>query len=194
MFHYASLLLAAGEPGWVAYALGLLVAAAVGAAATRLLVQLRLRSEKAARLAEAERELIRAQQQRDELLGKAEVAAQKKLLEMMERFERETAETRNELKTIERRLSKREDVLDKKLDVLNTKERKIEEGEQHLAQAQQRVAAKQSKLDTLLTEQRNELLRLAKLTPDEAKTLCLKRIEQEVEREAGQLVERILTT
>jgi ribonuclease Y len=194
MFCYASFLLAAGEQGWAVYAVGLAMALVVGAAASWLLVQLRLRSEKVARRAEAERELSRALQQRDELLSKAEVEAQKKLLEMMERFERETAETRNELKTVERRLAKREDVLDKKLDVLNTKERKIEEGEQRLAETQRQVAAKQAKLDALLTEQRNELLRVSKLTADEAKALCLKRVEQEVEREAGQLVERILTT
>lgn len=194
MFPYASLSLAAGEWGWVGYVLGLVLAAAVGAAVACLVLQLRLRSHRTTQLAEAEQELNRAKQRRDELLNKAEVQAQKKLLEMMDRFERETAETRNELKSVERRLSKREDVLDKKLDVLNTKERKIDEGEQRVAEAKKQVTVKQAKLDELLTEQRNELLRVAKLAPEEAKALCLKRIEQEVEREAGQLVERILTT
>ncbi len=194
MLNYASLMLAAGEQSWAASVLGLVVAAAVGIAAAWFLLQMRLRSQQAAQQAEAERELDRARRQRDELLSKAEVDAQKKLLEMMDRFERETADTRNELKSTERRLTKREDVLDKKLDVLSTKERKIEEGEQQLAAATQQVTAKQTKLDELLTKQRNELLRVSKLTPDEAKALCLKRIEQEVEREAGQLVERILTT
>jgi ribonuclease Y len=194
MFRNASLLLASGEPSWTIVALGVVVAAALGAAAAWALVQLRLRSHRAARQAEAKRALDRAQQQREELLGKAEVEAQKKLLEMMDRFERETADTRNELKLAERRLVKREDVLDKKLDVLSTKERKIEEAEQQLTLAREQADAKQAKLDELLTEQRAELLRVSKLTTDEARALCLKRIEQEVEREAGQLVERILTT
>jgi ribonuclease Y len=190
----APLLLAAGEGTWALFLLGLVVAAGVGAATVWALLQIRLRFQKAATLAEAERELDEARKRRDELLNKAEVEAQRKLLEMMGRFERETAETRNELKTVERRLSKREDVLDKKLDVLNTKERKIEEGEQRLADVRKQVSAKQTELDGLLTEQRKELLRVAKLTRDEAKALCLKQMEQEVEREAGQLVERILTT
>ena len=194
MFYCASLNLAAGEPGWAAWILGLAVAVVVGATATWFLLQMRLRARQAAQQAEAERELERAQRRRDELLSKAEVEAQKKLLDTMDRFERETADTRNELKTAERRLAKREDVLDKKLDVLSTKERKIEESEQQLATAKQQVTAKQTKLDELLAEQRSELLRVAKLTTDEAKALCLKRLEQEVEREAGQLVERILTT
>jgi len=194
MLQSASLLLAAGEGSRALFALGLVVAAAVGAAAVWLADRLRSRAAKAARLAEAERELNQARKQRDELLSKAEVEAQKKLLEMMNRFEQETAEARNELKAAERRLAKREDVLDKKLDVLNTKERKLEEEQQRLSAARKEIATKQAKLDELLNEQRSELLRVSKLTPEEARALCLKRIEQEVEREAGQLVERILTT
>ena len=194
MHDYTSLLLAAGEQAWALYVLGLLVAAGVGAAAAWGAVQLRLRGQRAARQAEAERQLDLARQQRDELIGKAEVEAQRLYLEMKERFERETADTREEIKATERRLGKREDVLDKKLDVLSTKERKIEDGEQQIAAAKKQIAAKQTTLDELLAEQRNELLRVAKLSPDEAKALCLKRVEQEVEREAGQLVERILTT
>jgi ribonuclease Y len=194
MFAYTSPLLAAGESNWVVYLLGSVVVAVGVVAAALYWAQVRLRSERAAQRDEIERDLSRARQQRDELLNKAEVEAQKKLLEMMDRFERETADTRNELKSAERRLGKREDVLDKKLDVLNTKERKVEEAEQRLAEAKKQVAAKQAKLDELLSEERNELLRIAKLSPEEAKSLCLKRIEQEVEREAGQLVEHILTT
>ena len=194
MSHFASLLLAAGEQSGALYALGLVLALGVGVGASWLWLYLRSRSRQVAQRAEAERELDQARQQCQELLSKAEVEAQKQLLDMKERFERETAETREELKGTERRLSKREDVLDKKLDVLSTKERKIDEGEQQIAAAKKQIAAKQTKLDELLVEQRNELLRVAKLTTDEAKALCLKRIEQEVEREAGQLVERILTT
>jgi ribonuclease Y len=187
-------MLAAGEPSWTLFVLGLVVAVGLGAAATWFLAQRRARSQRTAQRAAIEQELEQAQRQRDELLSKAEVEAQKKLLEMMGRFERETADTRNELKVAERRLAKREDVLDKKLDVLSTKERKIEEAEQELAAAGERVAAQRAELDGLLAEQRNELLRVSKLTTEEAKALCLRRIEQDVEREAGQLVERILTT
>ena len=194
MYHCVSFILAASEPGWVTFILSLVVAVGLAVVATWYLLFMRENSRRADQQARTQRELEQARHQRDELLSKAEVEAQKKFIDMMDRFEHETADTRGELKTVERRLSKREDVLDKKLDVLSTKERKIEEGEQQLAIAQQEAATKQIKLDELLTEQRNELLRVSKLTTDEAKTLCLKRIEQEVEREAGQMVERILTT
>lgn len=188
------LLLAADGQGWAGSVLGWVIAAALGGAVSWYLVNMRMRTEKTARFAEADRELDRAAKRRDEILSKAEVDAQKKLLEVMDRFERETAETRNELKSSERRLTKREDVLDKKLDVLGTKERKIEDREQQIEQATQEMTAKQETLDQTLSEQRSELLRISRLTQDEAKALCLKKIELEVEREAGQMVERILTT
>ncbi len=180
--------------GWAGYVLLFVIAAAAGAGGAWIALQRRIRLEHDARLAEAQQHLAEAEQRRDELISKAEMEAQKKLLEMMDRFERETAETRNELKAAERRLAKREDALDKKLDVLTTKERKIEEAQRELARAREEVEDQQAQLDRLLTEQRNELLRISKLTPEEAKALCLRKIEQEVEREAGQMVERIITT
>jgi ribonuclease Y len=112
---------------------------------------------------------------------------------VLERFERETAETRNELKAGERRLAKREDALDKKLEVLTTKERKVELAEQGIAEREESVRQKAAQLEELVTQQRNELLRVARLTPEQARQLCLQRIEQDVEREAGELVDRIIT-
>ena len=194
MYIDGALLLAAGEQSGALYALGIVVAIAVGFGAAWGWINWRASADRDTRQAEVKAELERAQRQRDEILSKAEVDAQKKLLEMMDRFERETAETRNELKTVEKRLSKREDNLDKKLDVLETKQKKIDESEAAVAREQQEIEQKEAKLDETLAEQRTELLRISRLSQDEAQALCLKRIEQDVEREAGQLVERILTT
>jgi ribonucrease Y len=47
-------------------------------------------------------------------------------------------------------------------------------------------------VEGLLAQQRSELLRIARLTQEQAKSLCLKQIERDVEKEAGQLVERII--
>jgi len=186
--------LAQGGPGWAAWTLGVLLSLAAGGAAVWAYLYRVDRSRLAARRAEVGKELEEAHRRRDEILSNAEVEARKKLLEMMGRFERETAETRNELKEAERRLAKREDGLDKKLDVLNTKERKIEEGEQRLARHEQELAQSRAQLEKTLVAQREELLRIARLTSEEARALCLRRVEEEVEREAGQLVEKILTT
>jgi ribonuclease Y len=170
-----------------------IVALAVGGAAMWLFERWNTRRREAARRAEADRQITAAQQRAAEIVKAAEVQSQKKFLDVMDRFERETAETRNELKATERRLAKREDGLDKKLDVLTTKERKLETAEQQLAEQEKALAAKSAEVEALLAQQRTELMRIARLSPEQAKALCLKRVEQEIERDAAELVDRILT-
>jgi ribonuclease Y len=187
------LTLAAGDGGWTSVVLAVLIGAALGGGGIWAWIHFVARSALEARRAQMAREHAEARTRRDELLKNAEVEAQKKLLDVMDRFEKETAATREDLKQAERRLAKREDALDKKMDVLNTKEKKIEEGEQRIAQREKEAAAKLGQAEQFLSDQRSELLRISKLTPDEARAICLKRIEQEIEREAGQLVEKILT-
>jgi ribonuclease Y len=181
-----------GVSGGVA---ALIACAAAAAGALAVWATARLRNERllAARRAEAERHIVEAERRSAEILKAAEVGSQKKYIEVLERFERETAETRNELKAGERRLAKREDALDKKLEVLTTKERKVELAEQGIAEREESVRQKAAQLEELVTQQRNELLRVARLTPEQARQLCLQRIEQDVEREAGELVDRIIT-
>jgi ribonucrease Y len=172
----------------------LVLGAAVGVLAFWLFQHFRYRAVLAAKEAEAQRIVTDAESRATTRIKAAEVDAQKKAIEAMERFERETAETRNELRGAERRLDKREDTLAKKEDVLATKERKLESDRVGLVEQGKQIAEKQQQADSLVQQQRSELLRIARLTPDQAKALCLRQIEQEVEKDAGQIVERIITT
>ncbi len=170
----------------------LLVSAAVGGAAVWGIDKLRDRAARVAREADAERTLTEARQRAEELVRTAEVQAKKEFLEMQERFERETVETRNELKGAERRLAKREDTLDKQIEVLDTKERKLEERSQETSRRESAVKEQAQAVESTLAEQRAELLRISRLTPEQAREVCLKRIEEEVEHEAGQMVDRVI--
>jgi len=176
----------------MAWAAALLGSAVVGGAAVLAFFHFLGHRERAARQAEAQRLIADAQERSAAVLRAAEIEAQKKALEAMERFEQETAETRNELRAAERRLDKREDTLVKKEDVLTTKERKLEGDQAKLAEQSRILAEKTTQVDSLLAQQRTELLRIARLSPDQARSLCLKQVEREVEKEAGQLVERII--
>lgn len=187
-----TLLLLGQGPGWVGFTFGLLVAAAAGAGGVWLLIQYRLKRDFEQQRREADAVLGQARAERDELLKSAEVEAHKKLLDTMQRFEAETAEARKELKEFERRLNKRDDNLDKKLDVLHTKERKIEEEQARLAKQRDQLDDQLEEAKRLREEQRTELLGISKLTESEAHAQCLKRLSEEVEREAGELVEKII--
>lgn len=176
--------------------IGVIVAAiaslAVGGIGAWVVLSRKQHAESQRNHAHIERSKTEAIEKRDEILRSAEVDAQKKLLDVMTRFERETAQTREELKEAEKRIAKREDNLDKKLDVLNIKERKIDDAESRLAAAEKEIAATRVKVNEVLTEQRAELLRVSKMTFEEARSTCLKRIEIDLEKEAGQLTEKIL--
>jgi ribonuclease Y len=171
-----------------------LLFAALGGGAVALFQYFVGRKERLQREKEAQRIVSDAGERAAERLKAAEVEAQKTVLEAMQRFEAETAETRKELKEVERRLDKREDALEKKMDVLTTKERKIDAAETQIAEREKGVQQKLADVENTLSQQRAELLRISRLTPDQAKSMCLRQIEQDVETEAGELVERIIGT
>jgi ribonucrease Y len=181
------------EASFGTVALLVVAALAAGAGAMWAYGFFRARQAETLQRATAARTVAEAEQRAAEIVKAAEVNAQKKHIELLQRFETETAETRTELKAAERRLAKREDGLDKKLEVLTTKERKIELAEQKLAEREQEVEQKNVAADEAVAQQKNELLRIARLTPDQAKQLCLQRIEGEVERDAGEMVDRIIS-
>ena len=166
----------------------------LGGATAWLAVYLLNRTRGAAHRAQLEKEVQEARQRREEMLRAAQVEAQKVHLELKERFERETAEPREEIRAPEKRLAKREDQIDKKTDVLNTKEKKIEDAEQEIARRRAEVEKKEAESARTLAEQRSELLRITHMTAEEAHAECLRRLGLEVEREAGQMVEKIITT
>lgn len=174
--------------------MGILGGLLVGAVLTWAVFRSRVQSALTTQRLENEKSIEESRARAREIIAEAEADARRKLLETMERFEKETAETRNELKNAERRIEKREDGLDKKMEVLNTKERKIEVGEQRIAKLEKELEGKHSQADGLVAQQREELLRIARLNADEAREMCLKRMEIEVSRDADRMVEQILTT
>jgi ribonucrease Y len=120
-----------------------------------------------------------------------ELKAKGEQLETRKQFERETESARAELKNLEQRLNKREDILDKKLDTLTVKERHLEDLESKVAKRQQQVEQKENQLTAVLAEQREKLLQITGLSQDQAKEMLLRRIEEECKHEAGELILRI---
>jgi ribonuclease Y len=108
-----------------------------------------------------------------------------------EQLDREIDATRSELRNLESRLTKREDTLDRKLDTLSVKEKQLDDLESRMAQRDKSLAAKEAQLNQVLHEQRDRLLQLTNLSPEQAKEMLLKRIEEDCKLEAGALIQRI---
>ena len=150
---------------------------------------------------QAEELLKSAKQDSDNVHRKAELDIRDELAKRRVEFEKETETFRNELKEAERRIAKREDNLDRKLDVLTTKEKYLDELNAGIKKREGAVAQKEEQIDQLLEErrelleksrdeQKQVLLRLTNLSPEEARKQALKLVEDEVQHEAGQIIQR----
>ena len=115
--------------------------------------------------------------------SKGEAAKKEKLLEAKEdvhrlrqELDRETRDRRNELQRQERRLVSKEENLDRKLDSLEKK------GE-NLAFKEAKLEKSQAAIDELHEKQKAELERISNLTTEEAKTMLLAEIDEELQHE-----------
>ena len=150
---------------------------------------------------QAEQIIREARNEAETRAKQIELDSRNELAERREAFEKEINEERNDLRETERRIAKREDNLDRKLDVLTTKEKYLDDQDSQIKERERKVAARDAELDQLITEhkqlidtnteeQKRELLRVSRLSEDDARKEALKIVEQEVQHEAAQLIQR----
>ncbi len=186
-----AVLAAVSSAAWLAFCvLALLAGAGIWEVIGRLLGSAR----REAAQKQAEQVIEEAQRKAEELVKTARVDAKAEFLENKEKLERLAAEQREEFKQIETRLAKREDNLESKLDTLTTKERSLEQTQKQLTARSSRLEEKEQHIEAVLQEQRDVLLRITNLNPEEARELLFKRLEHEYEHEAAVLLEKTLET
>ena len=174
---------------WIAAAIGLIV----GIGGTIVVRELLGRQRRLAIRRESDRVLAEASKEGERIVQKAEVDAKAEFIKRSEEFEKETAKARNETKEAERRLDKREDALERKLDTLNTKERSCENAEKQLRERDKLVTVAEKQVAETLAQQRAQLLKISGMSVEEAKEMLLRRLDDEVEYEAAELVEKTLS-
>jgi ribonuclease Y len=142
-----------------------------------------------------------AQMEAEALRKQMELDARNDMAKLRAQFEKETEGQRNELKEAERRLTKREDNLDRKLDTLTTKEKYLDELDAGVkkreagleaikTEAEGLVAQRRELLEKAQQEQKQVLLNIANLNPEEARRQALALVEQDVQHEASQIIQR----
>ena len=130
--------------------------------------------------ADAEVQKIKAQ---------AEVEAKTEFIRRREEFDRETESTRQELRSEEKRIAKREDIIDQKLDALNNKEKILDSSEKAVAEREKGLAAKDKQLTELVAQQKQQLLKIANMSVEEAQSQVIAKVEKDMERETAKLIE-----
>ena len=119
-----------------------------------------------------------------------EIAAKEELLKRREELESDLGTRREELRHLEKRLTKREDNLERKVDVLNKKEHYIETLERNLAQKRKDINAEQAELERLMEQEKITLHKISQLSRPEAEKLLLRRLEGDLEKECAEMVAR----
>jgi ribonucrease Y len=127
-----------------------------------------------------------ARREADNILKAAELTNKEELLRSREGLEREAEEKRKELREQERRLEKREDGLEQKHQTLVKKERVLENGQRKLLERRSELEKKTEEIEALRQQQLVELHRITELSREQAQTLLLSRIENELAEEIAQ--------
>ncbi len=140
---------------------------------------------------EARRVLAAAQQEAEQRLRDAGVAARERLLSARSEFERESHEYRQELLGIERRLDQREAALDERARTLDAQEKETDLRKRQLEERESVVAMQEDALAAASAEQRAHLERIAGLTSDQAKAELMHTMENEARIDAAKIVRRI---
>ncbi|NLW86407.1 MAG: ribonuclease Y [Planctomycetes bacterium] len=135
---------------------------------------------------------LAAEAEAQKIIAQAESQAKTEFIKNREKFDAETETKRDELRTEEKRLSKREDIVDQKLETLNTKERMLDAAENALSEREKALAAKDRHLNEVIAQQKSQLLKVANLSMEEAKNLLLARVEKDMEKESAQLIQKSL--
>lgn len=120
-----------------------------------------------------------AQEQKRLRLLEAENEAHKKRSE----WEKETKQRNSELQRLERRLIQREENLDRKIEGIDQKERQLQEKEKEAARLKE-------ELQQIKDQEIQKLESLAGVTADEAKSLLLKSLDNEVKHEKALLIRK----
>ncbi|MEM8737482.1 MAG: ribonuclease Y [Planctomycetota bacterium] len=151
---------------------------------------------------EADDLLAKARTQGETLAKQIELDARNAQAQRREAFDQETDAARNELMEKERRLTKREDTLDKKLDTLTTKEKYLTELDLNVKKAQAEIDGKLDEAQALVQQRqkaneqhqeqlKNDLLRIAHLSEEDAKREAMNVLEHQLTHESGELIKQV---
>jgi ribonuclease Y len=140
-----------------------------------------------AKMAEASRILEEAHKEIDALKKEALLEAKDEAHRLRTEIDRENRERRTELQRAERRIAQKEENLERKIEGAEKRERAIGAREKELERMQ-------GELMELKERQLAELARISGITPQEAKALLLKEVEDEVRHEAAKLAREIEET
>jgi len=149
-------------------------------------------AEKKVQDAEARSRYILEQAKKESQDRRREVELEAKDLQyrMRQDFERTTQERRQELVSLEKRLTQKEENIDRRLDLLENKEKEILSIQDTLKKQEDTIKAKDNQLNSLIAEEKARLEKISSLSAEEAKQILLNRLSEELNVEKAGLIKK----
>ncbi len=122
------------------------------------------------------------------LKREANITAREDARRIKDEIENELKERRKEVSQAEKRILQKEDNLDRKSNSLDSKLKNLERKEGELEEHRQRLTKKEEELKATISQQIDELQRIAELDRETAKNMILEKLKGEVENECGLMV------
>ena len=133
-----------------------------------------------------------ANQKADSLIKEAQLEAKDRLFKMKSDFDLETANTKNELKALEKRLISKEENIDKKREQVEVQTSENAKLERELQVRAAEISALEKKYQEIINEQKNQLEVISGLTSDAAKELLMQSMENEARHDSAKTIKRII--
>jgi ribonuclease Y len=156
----------------------------IGLASFYIIARLRVQTARGL----AEQIVSSADREAETIRKQADLDAKEEVLKRRESLDIELDALRRELREQERRLEKKQDLVEQKHEVQEKREREFEVEQRSLAQQQHEVRQQTQRVQQTLAEQMDVLQRISSLGPAQARELLLKRVEDELSADVGNLV------
>ena len=131
-----------------------------------------------------------AKREAENIFKASELKAKDEQLRRREEFDQEVNRIRNEHREIERRLEKREEALEQKHQLLLKKDRALDHTHRKLNEKREQLQRRIKELDQTLQQQMAKLHEISTLNREQAETLLLSRLEEELSEELGQRIQK----
>ncbi len=176
-----------GQELWVIISIASIFGA-IGIAAGIILNSWIQKLQKDAAVKSAEKIRSEAEREAEHILRDARVSAKGEILKMREDCEQELKERRREQTGNEKRLAQREEMLDRRADSMDAKLKNIEKQEKEIETLRERLSNREQELDKSISQQIDELERIAGFSREEAREVLLEKLKNEIKNESGLLV------
>lgn len=148
------------------------------------------RSMKKSATTEAARMKADAEKEIDKLKVEAKLRLSEETKRKQDELEREHKEFKKEAKEEEGRLRKKEDEIEQKFEVLNRSEKALIDRDKKITQRMNKITKAEEELAEMIEKEKEELLKIARMSRDDAVNLLMSKLEEETKAEAASRLQK----